>query len=261
MTLGPGIDRGHYATGNGGPGGAPDTHGTLGSADRGTLFLDEIADLPLELRPYLARVLEMGEVYPRGAKAARPVRFRFIAASHRDLRAEVKAGRFRIDLFYRISVTTLRVPALRDRPQDVPALVDHFARQVATRYGLPVRRFAPEVLAAFARYTWPGNVRELRNVVSAMMLLADREVIAVDALPAELTLRTSNGRSGPAPIDEGLRGVERDAIAAAIRTHRGNLTRVARSLRISKHALSEDEDARPRADRRGGPAHALAVRS
>jgi transcriptional regulator with PAS, ATPase and Fis domain len=214
--------------------------GKVEAAHGGTLFLDEIGEMPLDLQPYLLRVLEGGEVYPLGSNKPRTVQFRLITASNRDLRNEVAAARFRMDLFYRISVTSLRIPALRERMGDIPTLVEYFGRGVAGRHGVRQKRFLPEVLAAFARYPWPGNLRELLNVVEAMALLSEGDEIGLAALPADL-----GGAALPAHSDSGTAGrngvglkrVEREAIGAAIRVHRGNLTHVARELQISKSTL------------------------
>jgi transcriptional regulator with PAS, ATPase and Fis domain len=212
--------------------------GKIEAANGGTLFLDEIAELPLDLQPFLLRVLEGGEVYRLGSAKPSTVRFRLVAACNRDLRNEVRDGRFRMDLFYRISVTSVQIPPLRERRADVPGLVEHFARDAAERNGLAVKRFAPEVLSAFAHYSWPGNVRELRNVVQAMMLLAEDDVVGLSSLPddiigiEELQPATYSGEA-----HTGLERVERDAIGAAIWTHCGNLSRVARDLCISRSTL------------------------
>jgi transcriptional regulator with PAS, ATPase and Fis domain len=212
--------------------------GKVEAAHGGTLFLDEIGEMPLDLQPYLLRVLDGGEVYPLGSNQPRTVRFRLIAACNRDLRAEVNAARFRMDLYYRVSVTTLRIPPLRDRAEDLSALVEQFARDIAEHSHVPVKRFTAEVLVAFGCYPWPGNLRELRNVVSAMALLTESDVVGVDALPPELRpLEHRDATVIATRPDTGLKRVEFDAIDVAIRTHRGNLTRVARSLNISKSTL------------------------
>jgi sigma-54 dependent transcriptional regulator, acetoin dehydrogenase operon transcriptional activator AcoR len=215
--------------------------GRIEAAHGGTLFLDEIGEMPLELQPSLLRVLEDGVVYPLGENRPRTVDFRLVAASNRDLRAEVAAGRFRMDVFYRVAVTVLAIPALRERQDDIPALVEHFSRDVARRHGLAVPRFEPVVVRAFATYAWPGNVRELRNVVEGLVLLTAGETVTVADLPSEFAASIVVGTptpGAPAPIAvTGLDVVERDAIRAAILTYHGNLTQVARALRIAKSTL------------------------
>jgi sigma-54 dependent transcriptional regulator, acetoin dehydrogenase operon transcriptional activator AcoR len=213
--------------------------GKIEAANGGTLFLDEIAEMPLDLQPYLLRVLENGQVCPLGSNRARTVHFRLIAASNRDLRAEVNAGRFRMDLFYRISVTSLSIPPLRERTEDLPALVEHFSEEACRRHSVPTKRFAPEVLAAFARYSWPGNVRELRNVVEAMVLMAEGDVVGMQVMPNDMR---SHSEARPdnkltEALHLGVEALECDAIGAAIRQHQGNLTQAARALRIARSTL------------------------
>src|SRR4029453_5439379 len=162
--------------------------GKIEAARGGTLFLDEIAEMPLELQPYLLRVLEGEKLYPLGASQPRHVQFKLIAATNRDLRAEVAAGRFRQDLFYRVSVTTLRIPALRERKDDIAELVEHFNREVSHRHGVSVKRFEAEVIHAFERYAGPGNVRESRHVVESMVMLTDDDTVTAAALPEEIVL-------------------------------------------------------------------------
>jgi transcriptional regulator with PAS, ATPase and Fis domain len=216
--------------------------GKIEAARGGTLFLDEIGEMPLELQPYLLRVLEGGELYPLGATQPRHIQFKLIAATNRDLRAEVALGRFRQDLFYRVSVTTLRIPALRERKEDIAELVEHFNREVAHRHGVSVKRFGADVIDAFQRYAWPGNVREMRNVVEGMVMSTDEDTVRAAQLPEELAFLGAGGRHAPRVSAESatvpdLDAVERDAISAAIARRQGNLTRVAKELRISKSTL------------------------
>jgi len=216
--------------------------GKIEAARDGTLFLDEIGEMPLELQPYLLRVLEGGELYPLGASQPRTVQFKLIAATNRDLRAEVAAGRFRQDLFYRVSVTTLRIPALRERKEDIAELVEHFNREVSQRHGVPVKRFEPEVIDALERYAWPGNVREMRHVVEGMVMLTSDEIVTAAALPEEIALSAAAtprepGVSAEAAAVPDLDAVERHAISTAIARRHGNLTMVAKELRISKSTL------------------------
>jgi transcriptional regulator with PAS, ATPase and Fis domain len=210
--------------------------GKLEAADGGTLFLDEIGEMPLDLQPFMLRALEGNEICRLGDNQARPVHFRLVAACNRDLRAE--AGNVRSDLYYRISVTILRVPPLRDRIGDLPALVQHFATNVASRHGHRTKSFAPETLAALARYPWPGNLRELRNVVEASAILTEESVVNPQDLPPDVMpeLRPSSQPPPSAP-ERGLSQIECDAIARALETDRGNLAKVARELKIARSTL------------------------
>ena len=215
--------------------------GQIEAARGGTLFLDEIGEMPLELQPSLLRVLEDGKVAPLGENRPRQVDFRLVVATNRDLRAEVAAGRFRMDLFYRVSVTAVAIPALRERQEDIPALVEHFSHAVARRHGMPVKRYEPEVLRAFEHYTWPGNVRELRNVVEGLVLLTTGKTVTIADLPSEFAAtiaarKPPHGAPGAISVT-GLEAVEREAIMAAIQTSHGNLTQVARDLHIAKSTL------------------------
>src|SRR5262249_16638258 len=215
--------------------------GQIEAAHGGTLFLDEIGEMPLELQPSLLRVLEDGQGAPLGENRPRQVDFRLVVATHRDLRAEVAAGRFRMDLLYRVAVTTITIPALRERQEDIPALVEHFSHDVARRHRMPVKRYEPEVLRAFAPYRGPGNVRELRNVVGGLVLLTTGETVTSADLPSEFAATTAtwqlpHSAPGSLPLT-GLEAVEREAIIAAIQTCQGNLTQVARELHIAKSTL------------------------
>ena len=219
--------------------------GKFEAADGGTLFLDEIGEMPLELQSHLLRVLEGGEVYRLGENKPRKVSVRLVAATNRDLRAEVAAGNFRMDLFYRLAVTVLRLPGLAERKEDIPLLVRHFAKQTAARYGVPVKLPPDDVVAALMGYDWPGNVRELRNVVESMVLLAEGDVITLADLPPEIqadgaegafVARTAN-REGDSLGT--LADSERLTIIAAIRVEGGNFTRAAERLGIAKSTLYE----------------------
>jgi len=216
--------------------------GRIEAAAGGTLFLDEIGEMPLELQPYFLRVLDGGEVYPVGDSKPRKVQFRLVAATNKDLRAEVTAGRFREDLFYRVFVTALRIPSLRERTEDISTLVEHFSGEVSRRYGASMKRFEPEVLDAFERYAWPGNVRELRSVVEGMVMLATGDAVTVADLPPEIASSITEARlqlavPTPSATVTNLEAVERAAISTAIAGCHGNLTLVAKELRISKSTL------------------------
>ena len=215
--------------------------GRIEAANKGTLFLDEIGEIPLDMQPYLLRVLEEGKVYPLGDNKPRRVDFRLIAATNKDLRAETAAGRFRLDLFYRVSVGLLRIPPLRERKDDIPFLVEHFNSQVAERHGRPMKEFEPEVLAVFREYSWPGNIRELRNIVeSLVVLMGRRNTVTMVDLPAEFlsSITTNNSISTESEGSlTALEGVERDTVKATINACRGNLTQAAEKLGIAKSTL------------------------
>lgn len=221
--------------------------GKIEAADGGTLFLDEIGEMPLDMQPMLLRVLEQGEVYRLGETKPRKVQFRLIAATHRDLRDEVSAGRFRMDLFYRIAVTTLRIPPLRERPGDILLLTRHFLRRFRQERGEIDEPLAPVVAECLSAYRWPGNIRELRNVIEAAVLMSNGESLAPELLPPELQSgRPASVAAGESvvssPLDSArgaatLDQVECDAIRRAIVAEQGNLTRAAKRLAIAKSTL------------------------
>lgn len=202
-------------------------------ANGGTLCLDEIGELPLDIQPILLRALEEGVIYRLGDPAPRRVSVRLVAMTNRDLREEAAAGRFRRDLFYRINVTGLVVPPLRDRPGDVEILIAHFNRALAVRHGVAERRFGPEVIALLDAYPWPGNVRELRNLVESLLLASDSADVSIDELPFEMRGVTETGASSHIRLAD----VEHDAILQAIQAAGGNLSKAARSLDISRSTL------------------------
>ena len=213
--------------------------GKIEAANGGTLFLDEIGEMPMDLQPHLLRVLEQGEIYRLGENVPREANFRLVAATHRDLRQEVAEGRFRMDLYYRVAVTSIRIPALRDRPGDIPRLVHHFLAHFAQRHGKPVPQVDAAVLERLAAYAWPGNVRELRNVVESMVLVCDGARLEPDMLPPELEDLAPAPAAPLTALTGGRRisDVEADLIRRTIADTGGNLTRAARQLAIAKSTL------------------------
>ena len=216
--------------------------GKIEAAQGGTLFLEAIDQLPLDLQAFLLRVLETGAVYRLGSTQPRKVDFRLVCSSEQELATEVREGRFRRDLYYRLAWASLRVPPLRERPEDLRSMAEQIRERALSRFGLSPRLFEDEVFEAFARYDWPGNVRELNNVVESMVLLHNGERIGVEALPPDLKLALERDDAPDAePLDDasllGLERVERDAIGACLRQHGGNLTRTARALRIARSTL------------------------
>jgi DNA-binding NtrC family response regulator len=213
--------------------------GAFEEAHGGTIFLDEIGDLPFELQAKLLRTLQEGEVKRVGASRPITVEARVVAATHRDLRAQVRAGRFREDLFYRLCVVPLTVPPLRQRRGDVRLLAETFLGAAAPR-GLALR-WSEEALARLEAYDWPGNVRQLRNVVQrALLFRGEGQVVPASALVFEDT-RAGGGDTGD---DDTLylRGltmeeVEREAIRLSLRRHRGQRSAVVRELKIAKSTV------------------------
>jgi transcriptional regulator with PAS, ATPase and Fis domain len=152
-------------------------------ADGGTLFLDEIGDMPLALQSKLLRALQEREVEALGSNRVEPVDVRIIAATSRDLEAMVGEGRFRADLYYRLNVLPIRLPALRERLQDLEALVEALVDDIARRSGLPARSLAPDGIELLSRHTWPGNIRELRNALEQAILMTDDLVLGARHFP------------------------------------------------------------------------------
>jgi len=210
-------------------------------ADGGTLFLDEIGELPPTLQVKLLRVLQEEEVRPVGESKSRRVDVRVLAATARDLEADVAEGRFRQDLFYRLNVVRVRVPPLRERRDDIPLLVDHFLGRFREVLGRPVRGLSDEALDTLVTYSWPGNVRELENVMERAMILASGDRITLRELPANVLDEASGGAPAPGANDLSLRRARRAAEAEAIRralaATDGNRTQAARLLEISHRAL------------------------
>ncbi|MGD1082678.1 MAG: sigma-54 dependent transcriptional regulator [Candidatus Sulfotelmatobacter sp.] len=219
-----------------------DRVGFIGAADRGTLFLDEIGDLPLDLQPHLLRVLHSGEFTRLGSSRTEQVDVRFIAATNRDLDSEVKAGRFRADLFYRVSAVTLRLPPLRDRPHDTRLLAEHFVRTAAARYGRPVPRLTEDCLSALTAYSFPGNVRELESEMARLAALASADVPCGSDLLNERIRNCGNSQSAisspatpVAPMS--LYEMEKQLIFSVLQHTGGNRTRAADILGISREGL------------------------
>lgn len=213
--------------------------GLIAAAEGGTLFLDEIGEMSGAMQVSLLRVLDRGEYRQVGGTRTMRADVRFVAATNRDLQELVLAGRFRDDLLYRINTVTLRVPPLRERPEDVAPLAEHFLRELQPP-GAPRRTFSPEALAAMVAYPWPGNVRELRNAVERLVLLAPRD--RRDQVGAEELRAVLPGRperrvpAEPAPLGS-LEEAERAHIARALDAQGGNKTQTARLLRIDYKTL------------------------
>ncbi|MFC5864858.1 sigma-54-dependent transcriptional regulator [Acidicapsa dinghuensis] len=228
--------------------GAAQRHiGKFEQAHRGTLFLDEIGDMPTAMQAKLLRVLEEGEVERIGAGKPTSVDVRVIVATHRNLEELVDAGAFRRDLYHRVVVFPVQLPPLRQRREDLPLLVEHFARQVSVQNGWKPVPFSTAAIEALQEYAWPGNIRELRNVVERLLLLADSEV-DVDAvrmaLPASrpVTKGQEAGMeaasiTGETPLAQRVTAFERATVLAELERHHRHVTQTAKALGLERSHL------------------------
>ena len=206
--------------------------GRFARAHGGTIFLDEIGDMSLRTQAKVLRALQEGEIEPLGAGAPVRVDVRVIAATNKDLRSEIAAGRFREDLYYRLSVLPIAIPPLRERREDVPLLVEQLARRVAEENNFRPRRFSPAALAALATRPWPGNVRELSNVIERALILAPGEVVELDDLPgadAMAAVPAGNWLGAPT-LREFKERSERDYLLARLEENGWNITRTAQAI-------------------------------
>ena len=212
--------------------------GLFRSAEGGTVFLDEIGDMPITLQVKLLRVLQEREVRPVGASRSLPVNVRVISATHRDLGRAIEQQSFREDLYYRLAVVTLALPALRERPEDVAPLARHFLETIATRSGRRTRVYSPDAMEALCRHHWPGNIRQLSNVVEQNVALTRGHVISAQAV--DKALAGHSGRSDAAaslqPLAEARDAFVRDYLVQLLRITEGN---VARGARLAKRNRTE----------------------
>jgi len=214
--------------------------GKFEQADQGTIFLDEIGDMPLDMQAKLLRVLEEGEVERVGGTKPVSVNARVVVATHRDLEGRVREQKFRQDLFHRIYVFPLRLPPLRERRDDIPALVEHFAAQVCRQNGWKPVPFSADALQALQSHSWPGNVRELRNIVERVMLLATDGQVDLTTVQATLPNAASSspslaGSSGT--LAERVQSFERETILAELRRSHHNVSEAAKALGLERSHL------------------------
>jgi two-component system nitrogen regulation response regulator NtrX len=227
--------------------GAAQRHtGKFEQAHRGTLFLDEIGDMPTAMQAKLLRVLEEGEVERIGADKPTAVDVRVVVATHRNLEQLVEAGTFRRDLYHRVVVFPVELPPLRRRCEDLPALVDHFARQVSAQNGWKPIPFTAPAIEALKQYAWPGNIRELRNVVERLLLLAGNEIdadavaLALPALqhPQSAIAKPADGEGAFAgPLAQRVQEFERATVVAELERNHRNVTQTARALGLERSHL------------------------
>jgi DNA-binding NtrC family response regulator len=216
--------------------------GKFEQADQGTIFLDEIGDMPLNMQAKLLRVLEEGEVERIGGDKPVSVNVRVLVATHRDLEARVREEKFRQDLFHRIHVFPLMLPPLRERRDDIPALVEHFAAQVCAQNGWKPVPFTVDALETLQSYAWLGNVRELRNMVERLMLLATDGHVDLTVVQMALPKSSSAAASGPAALGSGVladrvQSFERDVILAELKRSHQNVSLAAKTLGLERSHL------------------------
>ncbi|AKU90362.1 sigma-54-dependent transcriptional regulator [Vulgatibacter incomptus] len=206
-------------------------------ADGGTIFLDEVGELPIELQSKFLRVLEEERLRRLGGKSEIAVDVRVICATNRDLKSEIKAGRFREDLYFRLNVFHLEVSPLRERPEDIPLLAQHFLEKFAAETGKRVQGLDADALEVLSAYAWPGNVRELRNTIERAVILCDGDLIGCDCLPPEMAGGAAQGIMLKLSLGMQLREVEKEYILGSLRQNGGNKARTAERLGISEKTL------------------------
>jgi transcriptional regulator with GAF, ATPase, and Fis domain/tetratricopeptide (TPR) repeat protein len=223
-----------------------DQRGIVRAAEGGTLFLDEIGDLSLEVQPKLLRFLQGGEIMPLG-EAPQKVNVRVIAATNRDLERDVREGRFREDLFYRLNTFVIKVPPLRERPEDIPLLASYYFEETCRRNNRQLAGITPEAMSYLVRYQWPGNVRQLRSEIERIVVFAEdgqsvgAESLSSDILRAAATespVRFHLDFSKPIDFKELMQDIERQLLTEALARHNGNMTRAAGLLGLSRQTLN-----------------------
>ncbi len=213
--------------------------GRFVQADNGTLFLDEIGEMPLALQVKLLRVLQNGEIQRVGSDKVKIVDVRIIAATNRNLQKEVEAGRFREDLYYRLNVIALEVPALRVRKDDIPLLAQKFVENFARANRKSIKGFSPQAMDMLMRYDWPGNVRELENAMERAVILTVGEYVTERSLPLAIQQMTGNTAAVPSGIlaNKSLDDIEKEAISATLAETADNKSEAARRLGITRATL------------------------
>ena len=212
-------------------------------ADGGTLFLDEIGEMPLAAQPKLLRAIQEGCFYRVGGTRTITVDVRLVVATNRDLTREVKEGRFREDLYYRLNVVPIQLPPLRERREDIPVLARSFVERFARHLKRPVKDIEPDAIEALVAHAWPGNIRELENVIERCVLFSEQPTISRQDLPPELLAEAGNSTApGKAPplrerVRSETRRIERAVILEALEATNGNITQAARRLGISRRGL------------------------
>jgi transcriptional regulator with PAS, ATPase and Fis domain len=217
-------------------GAVDNTIGFFRAADGGTIFLDEISEIPLELQAKLLRVLQQGIVAPLGSTHSHPINVRVICATNRDLRQMVAEQDFRADLYYRLNVVTLHVPPLRQRPEDILPMAEHFLENLSRFYDEPPKTLSPQVEKILLEYPWPGNARQLANAIERAYVLTEGAVIQTEALPPEILIekRTAAGQSALLTLE----AAKERLVTEALRRTKGQKNTAAKILGIDRRQLN-----------------------
>jgi len=211
--------------------------GLLELADKGTFFLDEIGELPLELQSKFLRFLEEKKIRRVGGLTNFPVDTRIIAATNKNLKREVEAYKFRSDLYYRLNTIQLNIPPLRERPKDIPLLVEHYRQIFNRQFKKNIKGFSPKALYLLENYSWPGNVRELKNIMERIFILAQKDIITEKELPLDFITTLTNPQNNFKKEFLTLAELEKQHINKALTMTSGNITKAAELLGISRFAL------------------------
>jgi Nif-specific regulatory protein len=218
-----------------------DKKGLFELANGGTVFLDEISDMPYSMQTKLLRVLQEYQIRPVGGSEYKQVEFRLISSTNRDLLQEVKKGRFREDLFYRIQVFPIVIPPLRVRKEDIPLLVTHFLEEHAARLDRPIPRLTPTALEILMQFDWPGNVRELQNEIERILTLAGDQIELTEEYLSDRIKASADYRGmaddAPASIKEATEQMERQMILDALHQSGGNRSQAARIVGLTRQGL------------------------
>jgi len=209
--------------------------GRLEAADDGTLFLDEVGDMSLDTQAKFLRAIETGEIERLGATHTISVDTRIVAATNKELPEEIQAGRFREDLFYRLSVVPIHLPPLRQRREDIPLLVEHFGAKLGAEHGRPPRAFTKEAIDRLTKYSWPGNIRELRNLIERILIMTDGETVGTAEV--ESALPPESDDEPPSEIKAARDKAERDTILATLKQCQWNVTEASRRLGMDRGYL------------------------
>jgi len=210
-------------------------------ADKGTIFLDEIGETSAAMQAKLLRVIQEREIQRVGGEETLDVDVRILAATNRNLEEEVRSGRFREDLFYRLNVVTLRIPPLCERQEDIPLLAQHFMERYARKNRKPVKGISPLAMDMLLKHAWPGNVRELENTIERAVILLPGEHITEKELPPTITKTYADSCPQPTPspaaVNRPLEEIEKEAILATLEDSGGNKSETARRLGINRKTL------------------------